>query len=47
MSDLTRKFQEEFLVPLEPKVRKLLDAVHRLSDLMTRAHSDCESYNFV
>ena len=42
--DTNRKFQEEYLEPLNPKVRRLLDAVHRLAHVLARAQSECESY---
>ena len=39
-----RKFQEEYLLPLEPRVRRVLDAIHRLAEVMARAERDCGSY---
>lgn len=42
--ETNRKFQEEYLAPLEPKVRRVVDAVRRLADVMVRAERDCDSY---
>lgn len=42
--DTHRKFEEEYLVPLDPRVRRVLDAIHRLAEVMARAERDCGSY---
>lgn len=42
--ETNRKFQEEYLAPLEPRVRRVLDAIHRLAEVMARAQRDCGSY---
>lgn len=33
-----RRFRAEFLDPLEPRLRRALDAVHRIDELFGRAH---------
>lgn len=42
--ETNRKFQEEYLDSLEPRVRRVVDAIRRLADVMVRAERDCESY---
>jgi hypothetical protein len=42
--ETNRKFQEEYLAPLEPRVRRVVDAIRRLADVMVRAQRDCDSY---
>jgi hypothetical protein len=39
--DANRKFQETYLDPLEPKVRNLLDSIHRLSEALDNAQRQC------
>lgn len=39
--ETNRKFQEEYLAPLEPRVKRALDAVHRLALLLARAEREC------
>lgn len=41
--DTSRKFQEKHLDPLNPRVQRLFDAVHRLAHVLVRAQSECES----
>ncbi len=36
-----RKFQEAYLAPVEPKVRGLLDAIHRLAEVLAAAERQC------
>jgi hypothetical protein len=36
-----RKFQELYLEPLEPKIRSMLIAVHRLGEVLAAAANDC------
>jgi hypothetical protein len=36
-----RRFEEDHLVPLEPKVRLSLDAVARLAEALERAQREC------
>jgi hypothetical protein len=36
-----RRFEEDHLAPLEPKIRLTLDAVARLADALERAQRDC------
>ena len=38
-----RRFQEEYLVPLEAKVRRALDAIHRLAQVVAKAERECGS----
>ena len=39
-----RRFQEEYLVPLEAKFRRALDAIHRLAQVVAKAERECGSY---
>ncbi len=39
--ETSRKFQEEYLVPLEPKVKRALDGIHRLSEVLANAEREC------
>ncbi len=34
-------FQDQYYRPLEPKVRRALDAVHRLAEVLRRAEREC------
>ncbi|HEV2973280.1 MAG TPA: hypothetical protein VGY55_25155 [Pirellulales bacterium] len=36
-----RRFEEDHLVPLEPKVHLTLDAVARLAEVLERAQREC------
>ena len=36
-----RRFEEDHLVPLEPKVHLTLDAVARLAEALERARREC------
>jgi hypothetical protein len=36
-----RKFQEIYITPLEPNVRNVLDAIHRLAEVITNAEQQC------
>lgn len=38
-----RKFQEEHLAAVEPKVRSMLDAITRLADVLAAAEHQCRS----
>jgi hypothetical protein len=38
---VSRKFEEEYLVPLEPQLQVTLKAINRLSLVMARAHEEC------
>ena len=38
----SRKFQETYLVPLEAKVKRVLDAAKRFSEITTKAERACE-----
>lgn len=42
--ETSRKFQEEYLDPLEPRARRVVDAIRRLAEVMVRAQRDCDSY---
>ena len=37
-------FQEEYLAPLEPRVRRTLEAVRRLAEVLEKARRECETY---
>jgi hypothetical protein len=39
--EANRKFQETYLVPLEPKVHNLLGSIQRLADLLASAEREC------
>lgn len=39
--ETNRKFQEDHLAPLEPNVRRALDAIARLALLLDRAAREC------
>jgi hypothetical protein len=36
-----RKFEDTYLLPLEPTVRNVLDAVHRLAEVLAAAERQC------
>ena len=42
--ETNRKFQETYLVPLEPRLRRALDAIHRLAQVLDAAERECGSY---
>jgi len=35
------KFQEAYILPLEPKVRGVLDSIHRLAEVLAEAERHC------
>jgi hypothetical protein len=35
------KFQDSFILPLEPKVRGVLDSIHRLAEVLSEAERQC------
>ena len=39
--DTSRGFDEQFLVPLEPKVRRALDAIRHLAESLAKAEREC------
>ena len=39
--DQSRQFDEEFLAPLETKVRRALDAIHHLAESLSKAEREC------
>jgi hypothetical protein len=39
-----RRFEEEFLAPLEPSMRRTVTAVGELSEVLSNAQRDCEGY---
>jgi hypothetical protein len=41
--DANRRFQETYLIPLEPRVREALDAIHRLDQILRDADRECGS----
>ena len=44
-SDAThRQFEEEFLAPLEPCLRRTVAAIGELAEVMAKAQRDCEGY---
>jgi hypothetical protein len=40
------KFQELYIEPLEPKVRNVLDAIRRLSEVLATAERQCGMNNY-
>lgn len=40
--DIRRNFDERFLVPLDQRVKRLIDGIARLSEILTAAQRDCE-----
>ena len=40
----SRDFEETYLEPLEPKLRRAMDAIGRLDTLLTKAERDVSSY---
>jgi hypothetical protein len=44
-SDQTnRHFVETYLMPLDPKVKNLIDAARRLAEVLSSAEQQCSSY---
>jgi hypothetical protein len=39
--DMGRGFDAQYLAPLEPKVRRALDAIRHLADSLARAEREC------
>ena len=39
----SKKFDEAYLLPLDPKIRRTLDAIHRLSEILSQARRECGS----
>ena len=39
--DQSRQFDEQFLAPLETKVRRALDAIHHLAEALSKAEREC------
>jgi hypothetical protein len=39
-----RGFQSDYLEPLEPRIRRALDAIHRLAEVLARAERECSAY---
>jgi len=39
-----RDFEETYMTPLEPNVRDVLDAIHRLAEVLAAAERQCNSY---
>jgi hypothetical protein len=37
----SRQFDEQFLSPLEAKVRRALDAIHQLAESLAKAEREC------
>lgn len=36
------RMEDEYLVPLEPMVRRALEAIHHLDEVLAQAYRDCE-----
>jgi len=41
--ETSRKFHEEYLAPLEPKVKRALDGIHRLTEILAGAERECRN----
>jgi hypothetical protein len=39
--EMSHGFEEQFLLPLEPKVRRALDAIRHLAESLAKAERDC------
>jgi hypothetical protein len=39
----SKKFDETYLAPVEPKIRRALDAIHRLAEVLAQARRECDS----
>ena len=39
-----RSFVETYLVPLEPRVQRAMNAIHRVAGVLARAERECGSY---
>jgi hypothetical protein len=39
----SKKFDETYLLPLDPRVRRALDAIHRLAEVLNQARRECGS----
>lgn len=39
-----RQFEETFLAPLEPSMRRTIAAIGKLSEILARAQRECEGY---
>jgi len=39
----SRKYDETYLLPLDPRVRRALDAIHRLAEVLNQAQRECDS----
>ncbi len=39
---VSRSFEEQFLSPLEPKIRSGITAIERMNELVQRARNDCQ-----
>jgi len=37
-----RQVQDAYFAPLEPLVRRALEAIHHLDEVLNQAHRDCE-----
>jgi hypothetical protein len=40
--DIRRNFDERFLVPLDQRVKRLIDGITRLAEILNAAQHDCE-----
>ena len=40
--EIHRNFEERFLVPVDLKLKRMLDAIRHLSDVLTTAYRDCD-----
>jgi hypothetical protein len=38
---MSRSFEAQFLVPMEPKLKRALDAIHHLAEMISKAERDC------
>lgn len=38
---MSRSFEKEFLTPLESKIKRALDAIHHLTETISKAEREC------
>jgi hypothetical protein len=41
----SRKFQENYLDPLEPRIRRTVSAINELAQVLAKAERECGSYD--
>lgn len=36
-----QRFEAEYLSPMEPRLRRALDGIHKLQEILAKAHREC------